>query len=253
MMKSFWLKPISATILNVIIFVLIVTVSMAQDQIIQVNIVPQAEHAVAGDILTYNIEVTNVSDVPAGEVVVSAYVPEGTVFLNARNPEGWLVSNPVDGIGEFVLTADRMEVQETAVIELIVRVEADMVGEMLIVGATGDIGYENVRSQPEPESTYESVVVTATPTLNPQQIQATQTVVQATQAVLDAQATETAVASTLQETTATPIPVARGDEGATSETVENGGGLSSTIPCISGAIFMGLTMMLFLSGVVRQP
>jgi len=241
-----------------IMFVFVPFVMAQEPAPLEVEIVPQADVAATGERFEYTIVVTNSSNTPVREVVVSAGVPENATFFNSYGVEGWRTNDPAEGSsGGRVIWFHEGEFQPGAVAKL--RLIVEVVNELDVENLQNDVfillGAENRKAQGS-GPTAEVAVRTATPAVNPTltfpQMEATQEI--------EGQMTATAVmnltltpqtptvTSTPQPVEATPTnpPPPTVEESAAGETpvpADNGGGLLPS--CFTGLV------MLFGLGMVR--
>lgn len=107
--------------------------------LLEIAVVPQAEYAVAGQVFTYTIVLTNVGQRPVQQIIVYAEIPSGTTFANASYNTNWFISEPALGEIGFVGWASRDFVEPGAVVnfELAVKVLPEMAKQRLVSGQYG--------------------------------------------------------------------------------------------------------------------
>lgn len=102
----------------------------------EINLTPQADHAVSGQPFTYTLAITNVGQSPLKDIVVRAKTPAGTTlidtyFANAK----WLVGGVQRGkAGEIIwVTQQPIAPGEGMTFDFAVSVSPDLVGQQLIM------------------------------------------------------------------------------------------------------------------------
>ncbi len=135
----------------------------------KIDIIPQADHVAAGELLTYTVTITNISQTTLPNGAVEIEVPQGTKFLNTRYSSlKWYGGNPVAD-PDFklkkikILTIETIEPGETFTFEMIVRVLAETTQEIVIENYRALDLIEQVSATGPPIKTQ----VTPVPTLTP--------------------------------------------------------------------------------------
>lgn len=152
----------------VLVVLTISQIVMAQDDLpIEVDIVPQADVASIGSQFSYTVIVTNTSNIPVNEVIVSATIPDGADFVSADSTWiDWAISKSLayePGGRVIWIASQAMPPQDVVTFELVVDVADDFVGQTLINKAFVVIGQENLFE--ERNGSVVDIVV-ATPTLD---------------------------------------------------------------------------------------
>jgi uncharacterized repeat protein (TIGR01451 family) len=136
---------------------------------LEIRVVPQAEYAVAGQIFTYTIIVTNVGRMSIQDFIVFTETPTGTTFARASHNANWFVSELTPGETGNIGWATREPVTPGTVVnfELVVNVLPEMADQQLLSGQYGIVsmgGGDMIAAGPAIETNILATVPTAAPT-----------------------------------------------------------------------------------------
>ncbi len=136
----------------------------------EIAIIPQADYATAGQLFTYTVTITNVSQTPLQNIFIKIPVPNNTTFINTHHPSlKWYGGNPnadpkiqVEQVTMF--TPDFVEAGEIFTFDMIVKVSPET--NQQIVMANYEVGAAN-DAPPTSGPAIKTPVLVPTPTPSP--------------------------------------------------------------------------------------
>lgn len=103
----------------------------------EISISPAAEQAVAGEVFTYTVVITNVNPKPIDKVIVTVGIPDGATLIEGRSTNvNWYGGNPFPG--ETILEVNWLTVEpvtpgEVVTFDLIVKVLPQTANQELLI------------------------------------------------------------------------------------------------------------------------
>lgn len=137
---------------------------------VEINIVPQADYAVASQPFTYTIVMTNVSPAPVSDVIMFTEIPGGTTFIETHRPLNWLFGGPGPAETGMVVwnTLEPIAKGQVITFDLVVDVLPAMVNQQLVSKEYTVISKQgNNVIGTAPSITTQVLAAIPTPTLSP--------------------------------------------------------------------------------------
>lgn len=132
----------------------------------EINVIPQAEYAMAGQPFTYTIVVTNVGQTPIKDVFIKAETPPETTFLDTNYTDvNWNIRGVRPGeSGEiYLFTQEPVQPEQVVIFELILNVPPTFnQRELVLEGYT--LAIDNIENVLVSGPSVKTPLLTATPT-----------------------------------------------------------------------------------------
>jgi uncharacterized repeat protein (TIGR01451 family) len=147
--------------------------ALAQESpILEINLLPQTEFAVAGQPFTYTLTLTNKGAATLKDIILFIDIPAGTTLANTQQPADWYTSLPPAETDRRLAWATQTPIEpgSTVTFTLIVNVPPDMVNQELVCQTYGVVPLgtgDMLASGPPVTTQVMAVLPTATANLLP--------------------------------------------------------------------------------------
>jgi uncharacterized repeat protein (TIGR01451 family) len=144
--------------------------ALAQEpQPFEINVIPGAEQAVAGQNFTYTVVITNIGQLSFRDIIVLTQTPTQTTFVSTYQSSHWLVGAPLPGETGIIAwnSSESITPTDIATFELAIKVLPDLTEQELVSSEFAIIALNNgevLTTSPVIKTEVLAAVATSSPT-----------------------------------------------------------------------------------------